>query len=162
MDTRTERGIVASGLVVGVAVAVLLAAVSFVLLAKRGGEEAASAASGALDAAAESQDRAAQSSLRNALAAAKTIYTDSDSYGDVSPATMVQIEPSLSYVDGGSTGVTVVSVVATDQQVGLAAMSVTGTCWWLHDDATGGGTTYGSGSACTGQDALAGATATSW
>ena len=148
----------ASGLVVGVAVVVLVAAVSFVLLAKRGGEEAAGAADTALDAAADSDDRAAQSSLRNGLAAAKTIYTDADSYAAVSPETMVQIEPSLSYTVEASTGSAVVSVAAADQQVGLAVLSGSGTCWYIRDDASVG-TTYGSGSPCTGAAALASASA---
>src|SRR2546423_2608142 len=39
--------------------------------------------------------RAAQSSVRNALVAAKTAYTDVDSYKNVSAATLTRIEPSL-------------------------------------------------------------------
>src|SRR5947207_3989490 len=58
--------------------------------------------------------RAAQSSVRNALVAAKTPYTDVDSYDSLTPAltgiaTLNGIEPSLTYQAGASTGPTVVS-----------------------------------------------------
>ena len=162
MDNRGDRGFAASGLVVAVAVIVLVASVSFVLLAKRGGEEAAGAASGALDAAAESKDRQAQSTLRNALAAAKTAYTDFGNYGGVTAEMLAQIEPSLDFTGGASNGSVSVSVAVTEQQVGLAAMAETGTCWWMRDDLAVSKTTFGSGTSCTGQDALAGAAAASW
>ena len=41
------------------------------------------------------QNRAAQSSLRNALTAAKTIYTDTQSYTGATAAAMEAVEPSL-------------------------------------------------------------------
>src|SRR5215467_3158843 len=53
--------------------------------------------------------RAAQSSARNALVAAKTSYTDVDSYDNVSVANLGSIEPSLTYQAGASAGPTVVS-----------------------------------------------------
>src|SRR5262249_57617607 len=52
--------------------------------------------------------RAAQSSVRNALVAAKTSYTDVDSYDNVSGANLTSIEPSLQYIGTASTGPTVV------------------------------------------------------
>ena len=56
------------------------------------------------------QNKAAQSSLRNALAAAKVIFTDSDDYSTVSQTSLQAAESSLSYVDGGpSTGPTSIS-----------------------------------------------------
>jgi hypothetical protein len=158
MDLRGERGSVATGMVVGVAVLALVASVSFVLLTKRGGEEAASAASGALDAAAEAQDRRALSSLRNGLAAAKTAYTDTGSYAQVTPEVLGQIEPSLGFVAGPSGGPTQVSVGVTDGAIGLAARSESGTCVMMRDDVAASATTYGSGEPCTGENALATAT----
>jgi type IV pilus assembly protein PilA len=53
--------------------------------------------------------RAAQSSVRNALVAAKTSYTDVDNYGNVSVANLSSIEPSVTYQAGVSTGPTAVS-----------------------------------------------------
>jgi hypothetical protein len=162
MDTRTDRGMVASGLVVAVAVVVLVAAVGFVLLTKRGGEEASVAASAVLDAATESDDRRAQSTLRNAMAASLTAFADLDTYDGVTPQMLGSIEPSLSFTGGPSTGSTVVSVATTSETQGLAVLSASGTCWWLASRPVTSGLAYGSGTACTGADALAGATATSW
>ena len=42
-------------------------------------------------------DKAAQSSVRNALAAAKTIFTDTDDYSTVTGASLLATEPSLTY-----------------------------------------------------------------
>src|SRR2546430_12735996 len=53
--------------------------------------------------------RAAQSSARNALVAAKTSYTDVDSYDNASVNTLHSIEPYLTYHAAASTGPTVVS-----------------------------------------------------
>ena len=74
------------------------------------------------------QNRAAQSSLRNALVAAKTAYTDDSDYSNADNAGLTLIEPSLTYLDAGdSTGPTVVSIdisddgAAVDNQVWSAA-----------------------------------------
>ncbi len=109
---------------------------------------------------------AAQSSLRNSLAAAKTLFTDTDDYSGISVEAMAQIEPSLNYVDGSiaSTGATEISIYTNGSNVyAAAALSDSGTCLYVKDDATTG-TTYGTGpgSACTGQDAADSATAASW
>jgi type IV pilus assembly protein PilA len=112
------------------------------------------------------QNRAAQASLRNALVAAKTSYTDNGSYvGATSVATgLPSIEGSLSYDAAtiASTGPNVVSVgpytVSTPNDAWAAAvMSDSGTCYWL-DDVTSSsgsgagapGTHFGTGSPCTG------------
>src|SRR5207302_9784478 len=47
----------------------------------------------------KSQDRAAQSNLRNALTAEKTYYTDNQSYTNVQ-TTLSGIEPSLQFASG--------------------------------------------------------------
>jgi type IV pilus assembly protein PilA len=112
------------------------------------------------------QNRAAQSSLRNALAAAKTAYTDtSDFAGADTAAELDAIEPSLNYVvdANDSTAPTTVSVDTTavggnaDQEWAGAAMSESGTCYWLDEIATGGGagTFYGSTTTATDCDGTA-------
>jgi type IV pilus assembly protein PilA len=120
--------------------------------------------------------RAAQSSARNALVAAKTSYTDVDSYDNVSVNTLNSIEPSLTYQAGASTGPTVVSFAiakngaTTNQEVALAAMANSGTCFFLRDTANIGGTDpsgtkYGSTTTaanCTGTYALANSNGSSW
>src|SRR4030095_5720377 len=48
------------------------------------------------------QDRAAQSDLRNGMAAAKTFFTDADVYTGFNAAAGLAIEPSIGWVDGGA------------------------------------------------------------
>jgi type IV pilus assembly protein PilA len=110
------------------------------------------------------QDRAAQSSLRNAIAAAKTCFTDNDSYTGCDAAKLLTIEPSLTYNVSPSTAPKEVdSVVYQTNKAGdswaAAAMSDSGTCWWINDVSTspGAGTFYGTGAACTGVAAKAAA-----
>jgi type IV pilus assembly protein PilA len=107
------------------------------------------------------QNRAAQSSLRNSLVAAKTSYTDNNSYVGATPAGLLAIEPSLTYAATGvaSTGPNNVSVgafttngVATNDSWAAAALSASNTCYWIKDVSTtpGAGTFYGTGATCTG------------
>src|SRR6185295_14066488 len=58
------------------------------------------------------QDRAMQSGMRNALTAAKVIYSDHGDYTEASTAGLAAVEPSLSFVAAGSIspGPNVVSV----------------------------------------------------
>ena len=117
------------------------------------------------------QNRAAQSSLRNALVAAKTMYTDTSDYStadETAVTGLISVEPSLTYVDAAtpSTSNTMVSVQvsgANDTIWSAATLSESGDCYWITDNATGPGTRYGTGTAatCTGADADA-AAGTSW
>ncbi len=99
------------------------------------------------------QNRAAQSSLRNALVAAKTMYTDLGDYStaDHGLATgLATVEPSLTYTaaNADSTSPNEVSVQvsgATDEIWSAAALSDSGTCYWITDNSTGPGTRYGEG-----------------
>jgi type IV pilus assembly protein PilA len=102
-------------------------------------------------------DRAAQSSLRNALTAAKTIYTDGQDYTQATTASVLAVEPSLSYVASAtiSSDFKMVSVnnAAADTWI-AAAWSKSGNCF-LIKDVTGTGTTYAklasvAGAGCTG------------
>jgi type IV pilus assembly protein PilA len=114
------------------------------------------------------QNRAAQSSLRNALVAAKTAYTDVSDYSTATDADLDLIEPSLTYTDAttDSTSNTTVSVQvsgANNEIWSAATLSESGVCYWITDNATGPGTRYGTGVAatCGGEDADA-AAAASW
>jgi type IV pilus assembly protein PilA len=121
-----------------------------------------------LGARARAQNRAAQSSLRNALTAAKTMYTDTNSYATADSTTtgLVTVEPSLTYSAAGtaSTGPKLVSVNPAAASWSAAAKSDSGQCYYIKDVSTGPGTTFGgSGSAaCTGTQADTSATATSF
>src|ERR1700704_1435856 len=55
-----------------------------------------------LGARARAQDRAAQSSLRNGLTAAKTAYSDKRDYSKSTDADLGAIEPSLTYEPAGT------------------------------------------------------------
>jgi type IV pilus assembly protein PilA len=119
------------------------------------------------------QNRAAQSGLRNALVAAKTAYTDDSNYsGADTDAELSAIEPSLDYPLGtvASTSPTEISVTVSDagtnvdQVWSAAALSQSGDCFYIEDNATGPGTRYGTGAVCTGDAALAAdlSAGTSW
>jgi type IV pilus assembly protein PilA len=121
------------------------------------------------------QNRAAQSDLRNALVAAKTIYTDSSTYECAQAITGVAapcignlglpgVEPSLTYVVGAATG-TAVGVMAAPTTSTWAAnrLSASNTCFFI-SDTSAAGTKYGqtaSGTACV-APTVAGANAASW
>ena len=116
-----------------------------------------------------SQDRAAQSNLRNALTAAKVLFVDSGDYRGATTSGLGDIEPGLTWQ--GSTVASAeefqISVSLTDSNTifAAAAQSDSETCFQIKDDsnATGatGGTKYGTTTGtCTGTAAAAGATAT--
>jgi type IV pilus assembly protein PilA len=102
------------------------------------------------------QNRAAQSDLRNALVAAKTIYTDNSSYATAvagavgPPATgLAAVESSLTFVAGApAAGSTNVGVMAAPTATTWAAarQSASGICFYISDDSTAG-TKYGQAAA---------------
>jgi type IV pilus assembly protein PilA len=84
------------------------------------------------------QDKAAQSSLRNTLTAAKTIYTDGEDYTDATPGaagTLKATEPSLNFVANtvASADPKKVSVLTSTDQITMAAVSKGGTCFAMRD-----------------------------
>ncbi len=93
------------------------------------------------------QDRASQSSLRNGLTSAKTIFTDQSDYTQATVAALAANEPSLSFVAAAtaSTGPNNLSVATTTNTVILAGLSKSGTCFWIQDNAATTGTQYGKG-----------------
>src|SRR2546423_131471 len=81
-------------------------------------------------------DRAAQSSLRNGLTAAKTIFTDSQLYTDATTTALASVEPSLSYTTAAVTSSDspkTISIATTASVFGAAAMSKSGTCFQIMD-----------------------------
>jgi len=101
-----------------------------------------------LGARARAQNKAATSDLRNAIAAAKTCYTDHDAYvytgpGACDDVTLGPIEPSLNFVATGvasangnnfAVSVGTGNVLAGDGQKWAAArLSATGTCYFITD-----------------------------
>jgi type IV pilus assembly protein PilA len=109
----------------------------------------------------KAKDRSAQSSLRNTVTAAKTIFTDSTSYTTVTNVTLLAAEPSLTFqalpatVSSGPKNVALGTPTATVFYA--AALSDSGTCYYIKDDIAAG-TTYSkssTGADCTGTKALA-------
>jgi type IV pilus assembly protein PilA len=103
------------------------------------------------------QNRAAQSDLRNALVAAKTIYTDNSSYAcatgaaPVAPCTtnLAAIEPAVTFVSGApAANATTVGVMAAPTATDWAAarQSASGICYYISDTSTAG-TKYGQAAA---------------
>ena len=89
------------------------------------------------------QDRAAQSNLRNAIAAAKTFFTDNDIYTNFNAAAAAGIEPSLTWVDGGAAAINEVHIkLASATQVVMTTLSGSTTPFCIADDSTTG-THYG-------------------
>jgi type IV pilus assembly protein PilA len=98
-------------------------------------------------------DKAAQSSLRNALVAAKTCFTDRDAYVWTSPSpgqcdntTLAGIEQSLTFVGTGTASAdpNTISVLAQNANNWYgASYSKSGKCFFIHDNQNGNGTEYG-------------------
>ena len=108
----------------------------------------------------KAKDRSAQSSARNTLTAAKTIFADNGKYTDATVVALTAVEPAFTFQDAASTGPKIVSIdstVVTDFYA--AAMSATGTCYFIKDViASPGGTSFASSKtvACTGAAAKLG------
>ena len=95
----------------------------------------------------KAKDRSAQSSARNALTNAKTLYADAGTYVDASAGNLTNSEPSLAFVvaPAPSTGAKSVSVLSTSATTWFAAvLSDTNTCFYIRDsvDPALKGTTY--------------------
>ncbi len=120
-----------------------------------------------LGARSRANDRAAQSSLRNALTAAKTSFTDTGDYGGATAAALHGIEPSLTFVVGASTDFKTVSVAAPTagaQSWWAEVLSKSGKCYGIEDNSgSGGGTTYAGTTTALAATCTAPATApTTW
>jgi type IV pilus assembly protein PilA len=102
-------------------------------------------------------DRSAQSNLRNALTAEKTLYTDNQSYTDTATAgpptgisLLTGVEPSLTWVNATPAKPREVSATVSNggATVVLEAHSDTGTCFYVADESSPSsvpGTYYSSG-----------------
>jgi hypothetical protein len=147
-------------MVVGGLLVAALAVYGFLTFVSEGGHEVAAAQVTAVQQIDHSQDVVAQSTLKNAMVASKTLYADNGTYDGLGPADLAGIEPSVTYTDGPSADPQTVSVAMQGNIAGMAAMSPSGTCFYIRDDAAGG-VTFGSGTTCTGQAAMS-AAAPSW
>jgi hypothetical protein len=154
---RVERSAPKLGKPVMVAAGLALAAAlvfGLFQVVKSGGEAVADTTATDLHQADAARDAEAQTAAHNAEVAAKVAFTDSGSYAGVTPLVLAKIEPSFQYISGASTGSSVVSVATTPTDLGLAVMSGSGTCFYVHLSEAGSDA-FGSGQECTGSAALA-------
>lgn len=112
------------------------------------------------------QDRAAQSNLRTAQNTALIIYTDDADFRQASVANLRVAEPSVTWrgangVSRSESNVSISNPLGGDEW-GAAAMSDSGTCFFIHLRSDGS-TQYASSdsTSCTGSNALS-ATGTGW
>jgi type IV pilus assembly protein PilA len=91
-------------------------------------------------------DRAAQSSLRNALTAAKTSFTDTSDYSGATIAGLTAIEPSLKFQATSNTFTQVSVIAAPSGNTWWAEVfSKSGKCYGIEDNSSSGalgGTRY--------------------
>ena len=92
-------------------------------------------------------DRAAQSNLRNAYTAAKSIYTDNETYTDATTTALEASEPTMTFVTGASQDSKEISVATAVDEIVVGAESKSGKCFWIREQVAtvGGGATTGSG-----------------
>ena len=93
------------------------------------------------------QNRAAESSLRNALTAVKVYYTNNDGYtGITSAGAMSSLEPSLIWSNGVATSNSnqIAVELSTNSGVCIAAASATGNVYAIYDDTSVGTLYYAS------------------
>ena len=98
-----------------------------------------------LGARARAQDRAAESSVRNALSAGRVIFSDQEDYGFATLPALAGVEGSLNWVDKNtpSSDPTTISRNTSGGVLTLASYSRSGTCFFLRDEPPLN-TTYGS------------------
>lgn len=100
-----------------------------------------------LGARSRAQDKNAQSSVRNGITAAKTVFTDSQDYADATIAALTDVEPALTFQanDAASTAPSEVSILVSDVNAAVAgndrilmvAIADSGNCWAARDTQSG-------------------------
>ncbi len=112
----------------------------------------------------KSKDRSAQSSLRNSLTNAKTIYADKQDYLSADAAGLTAVEPGITFMANNvaSTRAKEVSVKVTATDFYAAALSGTGTCFFIRDNPTANGMQFATGTGTCDGDTAAGLAAASW
>ena len=90
-------------------------------------------------------DRAAESSVRNALTAGRVVFSDQENYGMASLAALTAVEGSLLWVDQNTSSPdpTTISRNTAGGVLTLASYSRSGTCFFLRDEPPRT-TTYGT------------------
>ncbi len=93
------------------------------------------------------QDRAAQTSLRDSVTAAKALYTDASSYVNASQSNLAASETALTFQTLPSDDHVVASIVdppSGNDLFAVAVLSDSGTCWYVRDSVSLTGTNLGT------------------
>jgi hypothetical protein len=145
-----------------VAVGLLVAgALVFVFLrgARTAGKQIADAETNTVVQVDEAYDAAAKASVGRAVVVARTLHAERGTF-TTDLATLSALDSSIQFTSGASAGPGSISYAASDSAFGAAVRSESDACWWVRIDASGV-TTYGTGTPCTGQAAMA-ADAPAW
>jgi hypothetical protein len=145
-------------IVVAVGAAAVAVVIGFLVLSviHSGGTAAGEAGQTAVAQIGHAQDAQAQAALQQVSAAAQVLNAEAppgSGYDRVGAGALSAYDPALGATSGASTGPTSVSVAATATSWGAAAMSASGTCYWIHLEASATAA-YGIGTPCTGQAAM--------
>ena len=98
-----------------------------------------------LGATTRAKDRAMQSSLRNAVTAAKSVFSDKADYTQATAGTLTTQAGALTFVAAGTapSGQNTVSVAPVSASyIVFGGLSKSGDCFYVADDASGLGTLY--------------------
>jgi type IV pilus assembly protein PilA len=98
-----------------------------------------------LGATSRARDRAMQSSLRNAVTAAKSVFADKADYTQATPGTLTTQTGALTYVGAATapSGQNTVSVAPVSASyIVFGGLSKSGQCFYIADDASSTGTLY--------------------
>ena len=120
-QVRDEEGFRFSALMVGVLIIGVLGAIALPTF---------------LGARTRAQDRAAQSTIRQAFTSSRVVFSDTGDYLTATTADFQAVDTSVQWVPGAtsSTGPTTVSGGTTAGILTLAAFSKSGNCFFLRDD----------------------------
>lgn len=133
------------------AMLVVAGVLAFVFLT--GADEAPGDPSAAVSPVDRAHDAAAQGTIGRAVVVAQTAHAELGTFpSDV--ATLSAADPALTFTAEPSADPTSVSYAVGEHGFAAAVRSESGTCWWVRIDAAGA-ISYGSGSSCTGDAAMA-------
>jgi prepilin-type N-terminal cleavage/methylation domain-containing protein len=91
------------------------------------------------------RDRATQSSLHNAVTAAKSVFSDKADYTQATPGTLTTQTGAITFVSAATapSGQNTVSVATVSASyIVFGGLSKSGECFYIADDASGTGTLY--------------------
>ncbi|TMK59768.1 MAG: hypothetical protein E6G54_05120 [Actinobacteria bacterium] len=157
VEAGSGRGRIVLVVAAGVIAVVLIA--GYMTFLKGSGEQIASGERSAISQIGAAKDVEAQTTEQQAVTAVQELYAEQGSFDGVTVAALKHFEPAFSYTESASTGPKVIAVGSSSIGIGLAVLSQSGRCFYLHIAASS--VRYGAGTTCTGSAALT-ASATSW